>query len=845
MDANGLRFWMLAEREQWFIRDTEAQVQYDQRRRSLQLASTRLLSPLTEADAAEGRAEADVRLAHVPQARDDYGTRAYWNPADGAVVATGALPDTVELFVPPVGDIPTDLTMGHDGVLYVAIAGRVVLLDRRDRWSPVSLETADFTAWRLAPEPTGGVWVLDRANRRLGRVQGLPLRERPHAEYAPGTFRPSPENPQPPTLTVLPEAGWDAAAQPVALACSPGGRVAVLNWVEGAEARVQILTSDRQWAAPVGLRGVRHPYSLAWVSDDAVAVLVPRFRTEALVYPVVDGADEAEPTGDIYPLRDHDGGPFIHGLDLPPHYGGVTGSAPLHRLSLPSWARQGTALNNIAMDSGSVQTVWHRLYLEASIPASCRVQVGLAATNEPVAAEDLETTIPADDWHEHRFGGGALSATDPRTNTPQGAWVSYASEIPHHPGFVQCEREPGRAGLFTVLIQRGNRRVRSMRGRFLHVRVVLFGNGRTTPEIWAVRAYASRFSYVDNYLPELYRESEFGPEAEAVIRATEPRTSTPADFLERFLNNFEGVLTPLEDRVANAYVLTDPYTTPEEALEWLGSWIGLSFDPAYPPARRRQLLAAAPQLYRRRGTLPGLRQALNIATGNAVDGGQIVIVEDFRLRRVLATILGADFADEEDPLLGGLVVSGNSIVGNTLVLGEEERMAFLALFAADMPLKPGEAEAVQAFFDQLAYRVTVLVHQEVEPQNVGLIRRIVDLETPAHVLARVVTASYPFLVGMASLVGVDSYLAPEPAPRAVRVGQSYLGFRDLIQRAASLDPRLEGRWRDMPWTEHLRPLADAGDDMDIELGASFALDASRSQAAPGRHIARYRWRQVE
>ena len=92
MDANGLRFWMLAEREQWFIRDTDAHVQYDQRRRSLQLASTRLLPPLTKADAAGDRPEAEARLTLVPHARDDYGTRAYWNAADRAVVATGALP---------------------------------------------------------------------------------------------------------------------------------------------------------------------------------------------------------------------------------------------------------------------------------------------------------------------------------------------------------------------------------------------------------------------------------------------------------------------------------------------------------------------------------------------------------------------------------------------------------------------------------------------------------------------------------------------------------------------------------------------------------------------------------
>jgi phage tail-like protein len=379
--------------------------------------------------------------------------------------------------------------------------------------------------------------------------------------------------------------------------------------------------------------------------------------------------------------------------------------------------------------------------------------------------------------------------------------------------------------------------VRALRGRFLWMHVELVGDGRSSPEVAALRVYGSRFSYLDQYLPELYRESVFGPDADQIDAAT------GADFLERLLDNFESVLTPLEDRIAGAYLLTDARTTPEDALEWLASWIGVSFDPVYPPARRRRLVQMAPALYRWRGTARGLAAALEVATDGGVSGGEIVVLEDFRLRRTFVTILGADLADEEDPLLAGLAVSGNSYVGDTLFLGDETRKEFLALFAADLPKSLSEQAAIDALFDGLAYRVTVLVHQEVAPQDLGLIRRVVELETPAHVLARVLTASRPFVVGMAALVGVDTYLGPPLARRRVEVGRSRVGVRDVLEHLPSLDPRLEGAARAAATAAG--PTARIDAPTVVAADASFLLDGRRSSAAPGHQIDRYRWRMLQ
>jgi phage tail-like protein len=835
MDANGLKHWLLADAHQWRIEGDPPALSYEAVRRRLRLAGRRAIPAVGDGEAAEVEGQALSRLELVPDALDRFGMRASWDVAAHAIVATGARPGRFSIIPIPLGHTPSDVAMGHDDILYVAVGNRILLHDTRDRWAPVSLASDEGAAWRLTADPSGGVWVLDRVRRRIGRVRGLPFPNRPYAPYAPDTVRPCSENPHPPHLIEAARITFAPDERPVALACRADGVVAVLIWGSGGTACVRLLDPGGWRGSAVTLQGAGRPYSVAWVGLDRLAVLVVGLPSEALVYsipaePIPDAIDSiAEPVGDLYPLTDYTGGPFLHTLGDPPQYPTVDGSSGLHPISLPSFATEGQAVNATLIDSGSSQTVWHRLYLEAEIPPDCSVVIALGAGDE------AQPPISEDEWHPHCFG----AVTGRQGRIPQGAWVSSASEVPFYPGLLDCPLAKDRAGLFTVLVQRANRAVTPLKGRYLWVRVILSGNGRATPEVAGVRAYASRFSYRDKYLPELYRESTFGDEAEAVLASGQP--STPADFLERFLDNMEGVLTPLEDRIAAAYLLTDPRTTPDEALEWLGSWIGVSFDPAFPQAHRRRLIASTPELYRKRGTPAGLMLALDIATGGAVTSGEIVVLEDYRLRRTMGTILGGDFADEEDPLLAGLVVSGNSLVGDSLFLGQEERREFLALFAADLERTAGEERAVEAFLDRLAFRVTVLVHQEVEPQDVGLIRRVVKLESPAHVAVRVMTASEPFLVGAASLVGVDTYLGPAQPVRPVRVGRSRLGRRDVLVHSPSLDPRLDTVVRVEPSPVTPPPVAEAGPDRTVGFGKSFELDARGSRAAEGRRLVRYVW----
>ena len=841
MDANGLKFWLIADERHWRLPGDPSALEYDAQRRGLRLARQR-----RELNLNEDRSKAETRVQSVPQARDVHGNRAWFDPVSHSIFSAGVSETPVLIYHLEGTAELTDMALGDDGVLYLAVGGAVIMHDRRERWRDALVSAVDFTAWRLSPAPGGGAWVLDRDNRQLARLRGYPVSDRAYKPYTPETVRPCTENANPPRLEVLQDVVWPAAETPLALACSLRGEVALLSWVNDAEAVVRLLSGTLSLSQPMTLLGSAYPYSLAWVAGGRVGVLVcgettddepAEPKSEARVYKfdageVENGAAQQYPSGDLYPLKsDYAHGPFVHGLDYPPHYPAFNGSHALHRLSFPFYTRIGEAFNAALLaplDSGAVDTVWHRLYLEASIPQGCGIRIWLAASNEILDP----TAIDAEDWYEHRFGERYRQGG--RSEIPLGSWASQASELPHHPGLLPCAREAERKGLFNVLIQRSGRRVRALRGRFLYLKAELTGPGNATPEIFAARAYGGRFSYVEHYLPKFYWEKVFAPEADETANASS------TDFFERFVDNFEGVLTTIEDRVAFSDLVTRPQTVPVEALEWLASWLGFPFEAAWSVEKRRTFLARAMDLYQWHGTLRGLNLALELASEGGVSGGEIVVLEDYRLRRTFATIIGADLDDDADPLTLGGIETGNSFVGDTLFIGDEQRREFLALFSADLDVSAAEEAAIDAFFDELAFRVTILVHQNITPQDLGSIQRIAEREVPAHVAFRILPTSAPLLAGITALVGVDTYLSPRPQPQPARINRSYVGRGDYVMGPATLDPRLEGIGSGKPELPGQKPIARA-DDVTAEYGADFTLDGSKSEAARGRILTSYHW----
>jgi phage tail-like protein len=247
------------------------------------------------------------------------------------------------------------------------------------------------------------------------------------------------------------------------------------------------------------------------------------------------------------------------------------------------------------------------------------------------------------------------------------------------------------------------------------------------------------------------------------------------------------MLTPIEGRVARAETLLNPDVTPESNLPWLAELLGQSPPEHWPAMRRRRFISHTGALQRWRGTLAGVQLALDIATGGAVGRGQVVLVENFRLRRTMATILGINMDDADHPLTLGTGMSGNSIVGDSLILSEKDARTFLALFSPELATE-SESKVVEEFFDRYANQVTVLLHGDARGLRT-VVQETLAQQMPAHLQWRVFETEHPFVLGLSPLLAVDTYLEREPPPRPVTLNDTYLGKEGVLRNPVAFSPQ--------------------------------------------------------
>ncbi|HEX2912435.1 MAG TPA: phage tail protein [Chloroflexia bacterium] len=500
-----------------------------------------------------------------------------------------------------------------------------------------------FVPFDMAPRPDGGVWILDRLNRRywaLDRHFQVIGTDQVEEELRPerlDDFQPLGGEPTRhasvrfPTGLSLEAASPVSYFDPVAIEALPDGTVLLLEGTPpGAFTRVHRYYYSRELGQPYSTESMKEKleedrqaafslegYDFAFVpehlddSGDRVPprlYLVPPEGLQVFAFEPVFGSQpvapelpeirqlDFKPLTSFLPLRQF-GGKALAGTPDGAYYDFGLQWLPLVEQPRPRFVSEALLYTPLetgrVMDGREPDCLWHSLLLEAAIPHEARVQVWSRAANElqelAVAPWQAEPTLYLrDDGSEQPFTG--LQPTD-------------------------C------AGTWQLIFQ-------EQRGRYLQLRLLISGNGRVSPRLRAMRVYYPRFSYLTHYLPEIYSENE-----------------PSASFLDRFLANLEGFYTALEDRIAAVQVLFSPDSAPSEALEWLAGWFGIALDPAWDEWRRRLFIRHAMDFFQYRGTLKGLQMALQLTLDDCPTDdifslappapgreSPIRIVESFRLR---------------------------------------------------------------------------------------------------------------------------------------------------------------------------------------------------------------------
>jgi phage tail-like protein len=614
MDANGTRFHLLLGRDDWarrarvpdgrrleaeFLLEENSDLSWDPRRKELTLgkrvfffspsAGERTVEPKERRGAA---ADACGNVYWIDSSGTEFlvnsaGTRTtshFWSSLDGVCIRKPGLftakVETNKTRVPLSGLAVTTLqylvvgTIDPPGLLAFDLARGGD--PRQIRW-PV-----EFVPFDMARAADGGVWILDRDHRSVWHLD-LTLAVVPFSEALPAaanTFQPidgSAATCRPPSEIDTTMALALDASDPVAIEVLGNDMILILDTSPAARYSDIILITPNgsikastSVAADLVEESKRADFTLVghdFLFEDDVLYVVGNDGNQAVAFDITfdESALTLTPLAEFYPMRLF-GGKALIASASGPLYDAQDSWVPLIAQKRQRFAREATFIID-AFDGKQRDCVWHRLMLDACIPPQCEVAVASRAGND----RDL---LPFLDWQPEpkllrRAQGSELAWSDDTRGAGIDTWE--------------------------LLFQRAT-------GRYIELKLTLTGTGRQTPRVRALRAWYPRFSYLNEYLPAVYREN-----------------AESASFLDRFLANTEGFYTEIEDRIASAQCLLDVRCAPADAVEWLASWFGVALDPAWDDHRRRLFVQHAAEFFERRGTVPGLMTALRLMSDECVD----------------------------------------------------------------------------------------------------------------------------------------------------------------------------------------------------------------------------------
>jgi phage tail-like protein len=492
-----------------------------------------------------------------------------------------------------------------------------------------------FEPFDMSSRPAGGLWILDRTHRSLWaldrhlNVVDFVREERTEPDEKEEVFQPSDGRTKRRTMRKTPQSSISLEigspvdnVDPVAVEALPDGSVLVLeSSSQKAFSNICRYSFQGKRQDDVSLDGIlekigdarkkdftliAHDFAFVaehkdpkggTVTDRIYAVEEKGNQAFVLDIRQEEGKLKISPLTGFFPMREY-GGKGLVTSGTKPNYDFNNRWIPLIEQKRPCYDEE-AEFYTPCFDGGAPDCVWHRLMLDALVPPQTKVRVWSRVAND---RKSLESAAWYQEPDPYKRGDGP--------------------ELPFY-------RNTNGRDTWELLFQKA-------KGRYLQLKVELSGNGRLTPRIHALRVHYPRFSYLDHYLPSLYREDR-----------------DSASFLDRFLSNTEGFFTAIEDKIAAAQMLFDVRSAPAEALEWLAEWLGIALDPAWESEEKRRLfIKHAMDFFQYRGTIRGLQIALRLALdecanedlfaeqSQAKGTSPIRIIEEFRKRRTPAVVLG-------------------------------------------------------------------------------------------------------------------------------------------------------------------------------------------------------------
>jgi phage tail-like protein len=501
---------------------------------------------------------------------------------------------------------------------------------------------------------------------------------------------------------------------PSRLAAGPGGGAAVVLWrMPDGDALVATLDGRSL------IRDLFGASDLAVASDGVLMVggaggPLRRFRPDG------DGWLELEPLA----ATDFDGGAIAVAPDGRVAFTtaagiGWTGGAQV------DYRAHGRVVG-YRLDAGNYRARWGRVFVDACLPPGTRADLRFLTSDD----DEVLDPIP---WRLPERSTTSLRRPDLSPPLPPRGLPGLSSVVPlfRRPTGREC---PWAQVAADDRFETYETPVTAGPGRYLWVVLELSGTTEATPRVRELRVERPGHRLLDQ-LPRSWSRDE-----------------RDADFLQRLLAPAEGMVHELDERAAHRELLLDAQVVPQEALSWLAGLAGLVLDRRWPEPARRELVAQAYGLFRRRGTLGALRRLLGIYLDR-----DPVILERWQLRGIPGAILGSEPNGRASSVLGAGMRAGGA-VGTT----------------------GGSAAGVLDGYRTAAHRFSVLVPLDLTTEQLEVVRSVVEQHKPAHTAYDVCELGLGMRVGWHLHLSLTSVVGPDSGWGPAVVGQVAVGGDGVV-----------------------------------------------------------------